>query len=435
MIRKVSSSNDDFNIKIDNLVGDKSLSHRALIFAALNIGVTKIQNLNNGLDVLATIESLQNLGVKIIQTSNEVIIYGSSIKGLFNKSNEINCANSGTTARFLLGLISAFNFDTNLIGDNSLSKRPMKRLGDLLEKFLAKFHYSNNGMLPITILGSKDKIAQKIDLNIPSAQIKSALILLALNSYGTTIIKEKTKTRDHTENMLEHFGAAIQSDNDQISIEGHQQFFGNHEIYIANDPSQAAFLAAITILKENSKLTITNICINKYRVGFFKIIEKMGARIEFQNERIDYGEEIADIIIYSSQLKGIDTKDFCSSSFIDEVPVLAVLANFADGETVIRDVSELKFKESDRIESIIYNLKNIGINTKFDGNNLYINPKKQHDYNKITIKTFNDHRIAMSFLTIAAKFGKNLEIDETDSISVSFPEFPNFIRKLGINLN
>ena len=415
--------------------GDKSISHRSIIIPSISNGVCEIQNILESEDVMHTLNAFINMGVNIKKTENKIIIDGKGLNSLIKPSNEIYLGNSGTSARLLTGLLASQNFNSRLTGDKSLSSRPMDRIADPLSLMQANI-ITNNGKLPLEILGT-ELVNTTVNIKVPSAQIKSGLIFAALNTKGKTIIIENSITRDHTEIMLEAFDADIiirkEKTKKIIEINGKKELKSKN-IIVPSDLSSSAFFIVAALINENSKITLKNININPTRNGILIALKKMGAKITYKNKRKINSEEVCDIDVESTNLNGCELGSNFSELMIDEYPILAVAASFANSPSVFRGLDELRVKESDRLELINENLKRCGVNSLIDGNDLIINPSKNYKIKNDKIKTNFDHRIAMSFAIMGSKIG-NLEIEESDSINTSFPTFISEFNKVGGNLS
>tara|TARA_B100000579_G_scaffold421718_1_gene422849 strand:+ start:784 stop:2082 length:1299 start_codon:yes stop_codon:yes gene_type:complete len=414
--------------------GDKSISHRSVIIPSISNGICEIDNILKSEDVLHTINAFKKMGVKIEEVSEKLIIYGNGLNSLKKPTNEIFLGNSGTSARLLTGLLSSQKFDSVLKGDESLSKRPMGRIADPLNNMNAKINTSN-GTLPIIIKGNELKAA-KIDLKIPSAQIKSGIMLASLNTEGETNIIENRVTRDHTEIMLEAFGANIDVKNTGnrkiIKIIGKKELHSKN-IVVPNDLSSSSFFIVSALINKNSNLVLKGINNNPTRNGLLLALKKMGAKMTFYNKRFSNNEIICDIKVSSSDLNGCELGPEFADLMIDEYPILAIAASFADSPSIFRGLKELKVKESDRLKLIVYNLQNCGVDCKTENNDLYINPSKNYKIKSKNIKTDYDHRIAMSFAIMGTKIGP-LNIAESNSINTSFPNFKDELNRLGGNI-
>ena len=416
---------------VPNIPGDKSISHRSIIIPSISNGICEVNNILKSDDVLHTLNAFKTMGVNIEEHKEKIIIRGRGLNSLKESNNEIYLGNSGTSARLLTGLLSSQKFKSVLTGDDSLSSRPMKRITDPLSEMNAKI-YTTNGSLPITIERSKLKPA-KINLTIPSAQIKSGLLLAALNIEGETHIIENKVTRDHTEIMLESFGANIEiqnSDNKKIiKIFGKKELVPNN-IDVPNDLSSSAFFIVSALINDNSNITLKKINNNPTRNGIILALKKMGAKIKLYNNRKNNDENICDIEVVNSKLKGCELGPEFADLMIDEYPILAIAASFADTPSVFRGLKELRVKESDRLNLILVNLQNCGIQCKSEDDNLFIYPSKNYQLKNNFIKTDFDHRIAMAFCVMGTKIGP-LNIQDAASINTSFPTFKNELNNLG----
>ena len=411
--------------------GDKSISHRSIIIPSISNGVCEISNILKSEDVLHTLNAFKAMGVKIIENNQKIIIHGNGLNSLKEPKDYIYLGNSGTSARLLTGLLSSQNFETILKGDQSLSKRPMRRIADPLNKMNAKIS-TTNGTLPITIRG-RELISTNIDLKIPSAQIKSGILLASLNTKGETEITENKVTRDHTEIMLESFGADININNIDgkkiLKVKGKQELVTKN-IDVPNDLSSSAFFIVATLINENSHIILKNINNNPTRNGILYALKKMGAKISTFNERLSNNEKVCDIEVNSSSLNGCELGPDIADLMIDEYPILAIAASFSKSPSVFRGLKELRVKESDRLELILRNLKNCGVNCKSENDDLFIYPAENYNVKNNLIETEFDHRIAMAFAVMGTKLGP-LKIKDSDSINTSFPNFKSEFNELG----
>ena len=419
---------------IPKIPGDKSISHRSVIIPSISNGICEINNILKSDDVLHTLNGLKSLGVNIEENKNKIIIHGKGLNSLNKANGEIYLGNSGTSARLLTGLLSAQKFNSILTGDKSLSSRPMQRIAEPLTKMNAKI-YTTNGSLPLTIESSNLK-AVNFDLKIPSAQIKSGLLLAALNTKGVTKITENKVTRDHTEIMLESFGANIEMkkiDNMKIiKIIGQKELVASN-IDVPNDLSSSSFFIVCTLINKNSKIILKNINYNPTRNGIILALKKMGAKIKLFNNRRNNNENICDIEVISSDLNGCELGPEYADLMIDEYPILSIAASFAKSPSVFRGLKELRVKESDRLKLILLNLQNCGVNCKSENDDLFIFPSKEYQIKNNLIQTDFDHRIAMAFCIMGTKLGP-LHINDSDSINTSFPSFKNEFNNLGGNI-
>ena len=435
------SSNKSSNLSGKIIVpGDKSISHRALIIGSLATGKVKIKNLLESDDVIATLDALKTLGIKIIKNKNIWEVFGRGIGNLSGSDFRLDMGNSGTGSRLLMGLIAGSDVEATILGDESLSKRPMKRIITPLMKTGAVFDDPCNSNLPIKIRGSKIPLPLQYTSPVASAQIKSSILLAGLSSTGNTTVIEPTLSRDHSERMLKYLGAKISTtqmpdSSWKITLEGLPSL-KPLDIKIPSDPSSAAFPLVATILTPNSEIKILNVCVNDLRMGLYKSLIDMGANISFSNRRVINGEPIADISGKYSILKGIKIPMSRVASMIDEFPILSIAAIRAVGETTMEGIEELRFKETDRIHAMSEGLRSVGIETKEKKDSLIIKGRGP-DYalkGNITIKSRLDHRIAMSFLCLGLITENPIKVLDTDTINSSFPSFFEIMNKIGANL-
>ncbi len=414
--------------------GDKSISHRSIIIPSIANGVSEIKNILNSEDVQCTINAFKLMGVDIREIDDKIIIVGKGLNSLREPKKEIYLGNSGTSARLLAGLLSSQKFNTKITGDKSLSSRPMNRITEPLNNMNAKI-MTTKGSLPVKIYGQKLDNAV-IDVKIPSAQIKSGLILAALNTFGETKIIEHNITRDHTEIMLESFGADIKIDQTDktkiIKINGKKELISRN-IDVPSDLSSSAFFIVAALINTGSKILISNVNINPTRNGILIALEKMGAKIKCINIRFNNNEKICDIEVYSSPLRGCELSSDIAKLMIDEYPILAIAASFAKSPSIFRGLSELRVKESDRLNLIRINLLKCGVDCHIENDDLFIYPSKTYKINDNSIKTDYDHRIAMAFMVMGTKLGP-LKIQDSNSINTSFPSFVNEFNKIGGNI-
>ena len=399
-----------------NFPGDKSISHRALMLAALCEGKSKISNLSTGKDIGSTRRCLDACGIAIHDKANGVNVHGGSFS---DPPSPLNCGNSGTTARMLLGLLAGKGVNATFVGDHSLTSRPMARVITPLEKMGLKTE-RKNGTLPVKI--KKSQLSGiEYHLPVPSAQVKSAVILAGLGVQSSeTSVKESIPTRNHTELMLQALNADISIDGDTITVSGGKPLSG-FAMKIPGDPSTAAFFAAAAAVVPKSNLVLRGISLNPTRTGFFTTLQKMGGNIEYFDRSKTFGETVGDFKIRSTFLRSVRLDRNEIPKLIDEIPMLAVVATQANGVTEIRGAGELRFKECDRIEAICCNLKNMGVQIEeFDDGFTIEGPC----YLKgTTIKTFGDHRIAMAFSIAGLIAEGETKLDDRDCTTVSFPGF------------
>jgi|GEM_PF-37184 len=430
-----------FGISKNETFPDKSLSHRSIIIPSIAMGVSEISNLLEGDDVLHTIDSLRLAGVHIEKQSEKWLVYGKGLNSLLEPTTHLYLGNSGTSTRLLAGLFAPYAFQSFFTGDASLSKRPMKRLFKPLEQMGVRFNATLGGTPPFSMEGG-NIMPIHYEMEVASAQVKSAIILAACQIQGKTTIIEKVRTRNHTENMLKGCGGEIFVENTQngdiITINGGRQLLPMN-ITIPNDPSSASFLVATAVLCEGSNITVENVCVNKTRTGFFHALIQMGANLEFTNKRTICGEEIADISAqYSPNLKGIELSGENSASMIDEYPILFVICAFANGVSVLHGLEELTAKESNRLKIMEENLLKIGVQCKANYEDFSIqivgNPQLNPKCNE-ELPTQMDHRIAMSCFIAGLKSESGIAIDDDSYIKTSFPNFLDIMKKLNAKFN
>ncbi len=415
--------------------GDKSISHRALIFASLSTGKVKISNLLESDDVMRTLNILRELGIKIIKKDTQWIVHGNGTGGYIQPSKVLDCGNSGTTSRLMMGAVSSNPISCTFIGDSSLSKRSMSRLSIFLEKMGAEVRLTNKDFLPLHINGDINLIPMKHVMQKASAQVKSAIILSALNLRGKTKIIERRNTRDHTERLMQYleinFKKTILSKNStSIELNGPYEI-KPRDIIVASDPSSAAFFIVGALIIPDSEITLTNIALNKSRIAFIDVLKKMGGKIRIKKTKTVSGEDVGDINVSYSSLNAIEIKASLSAYLIDEYPILSIAASQAKGVTVMKGLSELRHKESDRIKSIITNLSKVGFKVVSEKNDISIKgSNKIQIVNQKKIKTYGDHRIAMSFIILSLLYKNKLIIDDESCISISYPDFKEHLKRL-----
>ena len=409
--------------------GDKSISHRAIIFSMLCKGRTKIYNLLESEDVKRTIEVSQSLGSNIITNNQFIDIKGPGIDGISEPKSVLDFGNSGTSLRLFMGILSSQTFTTTLTGDHSLLKRPMERVASPLRLMGANIS-TNNGKAPVTIsppLGTFHGIDYKLD--IPSAQIKSAIILASLFCRNKTILHTDTTTRDHTENMLKLFNYPISTSKN--SIEVNPGILESPKIIkVPGDFSSASFFIVAALLSEDSKIIIKNVGLNPTRTGLINILRLMGADIQVNITNKNY-EATGDVIVSSSKLMGIKVPNELISLAIDELPLIFLAAAVASDETIIRNAEELRFKESDRIKSMVDLLKNLSIEVNEYQDGLEI---KGGNISGGIINSFGDHRIAMTALVASSIAKEKIEVENCENINTSFPSFITLMNSIGMNI-
>ncbi|HLB56470.1 MAG TPA: 3-phosphoshikimate 1-carboxyvinyltransferase [Coxiellaceae bacterium] len=393
--------------------GDKSISHRAVILSSIRDEITTISNLLLADDVLNTVEAMRELGVEIIidEEKKSARVYGVGLHGLKAPKNPINCGNSGTAMRLLCGLLCAQKFNSILIGDDSLSKRPMLRVAEPLRLMGAKINLSENNTAPIEIIGSQKLNAISYELKIPSAQVKSAILLASLYAQGETFVHEKTKTRDHTEKMLA---------------------CNNIEIKIPGDISSAAFFIVLAAITKDSNLIIREVGVNPFRTGIIDILKLMGANIKIFNKTFFGNEPVADIQIQYAPLHGRTIPQELISNAIDEFPIIFIAAATAKGNTLLRGAKELRVKESDRIACMKKNFDALNIQTEEYNDGILIYGDQAFHGGRVD--SFGDHRIAMSF-AIAGNVAKDpVFVDNCELIKTSFPNFLKLAKQVGMKV-
>jgi 3-phosphoshikimate 1-carboxyvinyltransferase len=420
-----------------NIPGDKSISHRALIIGSQATGIVKVSNLLESADVFSTMNALRKFGVHIVKRGKDYHVYGLVVGGLREYNGTINCGNSGTTARLMMGLLSTYPITINFIGDKSLSKRPMARVINLLREFGANALPENKNTLPFKFLGSYVGLQNDQKLNVPSAQLKSAWCLAALNTKGISTLEERFETRDHTEIMLKYLNANIKvkkSKNKKIiSIFGKTPIDAK-DISVPGDISSAAFMIILALISKNSTVTIKNVLLNPTRTGILDVLKKMKAKITIKNKKIICGEIVGDIEAKSSNLKATTVSEKMAPRLIDEYPILFIAACFAKGASNFKGIEELRVKESDRIKSMEDGLKPLGVKVSSTKSSVKIIGTNSFKLNKkIKIDAKGDHRIAMSFYVLSQVLNKSFKIKDFNYVKTSFPSFTKTINKLKKN--
>ena len=420
-----------------NIPGDKSISHRALIIGSQATGIVKVSNLLESADVFSTMNALRKFGVHIIKRGKDYYVYGLVVGGLREYNGTINCGNSGTTARLMMGLLSTYPITINFIGDKSLSKRPMARVINLLKEFGANALPENKNTMPFKFLGSYVGLQNDQKLNVPSAQLKSAWCLAALNTKGISTLEERFETRDHTEIMLKYLNANIKvkkSKNKKIiSIFGKTPIDAK-DISVPGDISSAAFMIILALISKNSKVIIKNVLLNPTRTGILDVLKKMKAKIKIKNKKIVCGEIVGDIEAKSSNLKATIVPEKMAPRLIDEYPILFIAACFAKGTSNFKGIEELRVKESDRIKSMEDGLKPLGVKVSSTKSSVKITGTNSFKLNKkIKIDAKGDHRIAMSFYVLSQVLNKSFKIKDFNYVKTSFPSFTKTINTLKKN--
>lgn len=399
--------------------GDKSISHRAIMFGSMASGTTTVKGFLMGDDCLSTISCFQKLGVKIDITDEVVTIQSEGEDAWKEPSEVLDTGNSGTTTRLMLGLLAGTSFHSVLAGDESIAKRPMKRIINPLREMGADIRGRMDGQYtPLAVQGTALKA---IDYTLPvaSAQVKSAILLAALKAEGKTVIHEPIASRDHTEIMLEHFGATITRENQLIKLEGGQKLTAA-DVQVPGDISSAAFMIGAALITEDSKVTLKNVGINPTRTGILDVIEKMGASFELEENDTE-GERSADVTVYSSKLKGTEIGGELIPRLIDEIPLIALIATQAEGTTIIKDAEELRVKETDRIAAVVKELSKMGANIEATEDGMIIQGPTALTGAEMT--SYGDHRLGMMAAIGALAASGEVVIDDPECISISYPNF------------
>jgi 3-phosphoshikimate 1-carboxyvinyltransferase len=410
--------------------GDKSISHRSVIISSLVNNNIAIENFLFCQDCIKTIDILNKLGVKIEKINGNLIVYGRGIKNLKEPDEILDVGNSGTTIRIMSGVLAATNFMSVLSGDRSINNRPMRRIMEPLMEMGAKISgRENNSKAPIVIFGNNNLEGKKFELKVSSAQVKSCILMAALNAKGTTEIIQPQVSRDHTERMLQYFGADITYDGKYTKLNPGKKLIAR-KIYIPGDISSAAFFIVATLILKDSHTIIRDIGLNPTRSYFVEILEKMGGKIVIKNKRIINNEPVVDIEIFSSKLNSIEIEKEKIPTIIDEIPILCVAAAVARGKTVIRGAEELRYKESDRIRSLVSQFKKLKVNIEEKEDGMVIKGDENFRAGEGIVESFCDHRIAMSLSILALLSTGNVTILDSDCINTSFPDFRYNLKKV-----
>jgi len=405
--------------------GDKSISHRALMFGAMAVGQTRIAGLLEGEDMLRTAAAMRALGAEVTQEGPGAwVVAGRGVGGLTEPADVLDMGNSGTAARLLAGILASHPFFSVMTGDASLRRRPMRRVTDPLAQCGARFAGREGGRLPLAIEGAREPLPIDYAVPVPSAQVKSALLLCGLNARGITRIEEREATRDHSENMLRHFGATVSvvmhGAGRIIELTGQPELRAA-DVVVPGDPSSAAFPLAAALLVPGSRLRIEGVGLNPLRTGLFATLREMGAAVTVENARTEGGEPVGDIIAEYAALRGIDVPPARAPSMIDEYPILAVLAAAASGTTRMRGLKELRVKESDRLTATAAMLSANGVRVTIEGDDLIVHGGGIPGGG--IVATHMDHRLAMSALVMGLASRDGVGVDDASFIDTSFPGF------------
>jgi 3-phosphoshikimate 1-carboxyvinyltransferase len=416
--------------------GDKSISHRALMFGALAVGETRISGLLEGEDVLRTATVMRALGAEVTHDPDGTWrVAGRGIGGLVEPADVLDMGNSGTAARLLCGILASHNLFAVMTGDASLRQRPMRRVIDPLSACGARFAAREGGRLPLAVRGPKGALPLDYVVPVPSAQVKSACLLCGLNAPGITRVDEPEATRDHSENMLRHFGADVQVEADGrrriITLQGQPELRAA-DVAVPGDPSSASFLIAAALLVPGSRLTLPGVGLNKLRCGLFETLAEMGANIVTENSRVQGGEPVGDLIVTHGKLRAVDVPSEYAPTMIDEYPILAVIAATASGTTRMRGLKELRVKESDRLAATAALLTVNGVRAEIDGDDLIVHAADGRPLSGGgMVETHMDHRIAMSALVLGLATEQPVMVDDAGFIDTSFPGFVELMNGVG----
>jgi 3-phosphoshikimate 1-carboxyvinyltransferase len=418
--------------------GDKSISHRALILGALAVGETRIDGLLEGADVLNTAKAVADLGASVTRRgASEWIVRGVGVAGFAEPRQKLDFGNSGTGCRLMLGAVAGCPIAATFDGDASLRKRPMRRVLDPLERIGARTLQATAGGLPLTLAGARDPIPIVFEPQVPSAQLKSAVLLAGLAAPGETVVIEAEATRDHTETMLTHFGAQVRIEphgalGRRVTLTG-QPELEPQPIVVPADPSSAAFPLVAALIAPGSDVILDGVMLNPLRTGLIATLDEMGASIERLTTRSEGGEAVADLRVRTSALRGVEVPAARAPAMIDEYPVLAVAAAFAEGTTVMRGLKELRVKESDRLAATAALLRANGVAVEIEGDDLIVEGRGRAAGGGL-VTTHMDHRIAMAALVMGLASEKAVKIDDGSFIATSFPGFVELMRGLGADL-
>lgn len=400
--------------------GDKSISHRAVMLGSLANGTTTIDGFLLGEDCLATIECFKKMGVVIEQEGEKVTVFGKGYEGLQEPEEILDVGNSGTTVRLMLGILSTLPFHSVVIGDESIAKRPMSRVTDPLREMGAKIDGREEGNLtPLSVRGGNTK-GIHYESKVASAQVKSSILLCGLQSEGETSVNEPYISRDHTERMLSAFGVDVKREGTKVTVRGGATLTGGH-IVVPGDISSAAFFLAVGAIVLDSEIELKGVGMNPTRTGMIDVLEQMGAKLEINNERVVNAEPIADLIISTSNLKGIEIGGAIIPRLIDEIPIIALMATQAEGTTVIKDAEELKVKETNRIDTVVEELTKLGAKIEATEDGMIIHGKTPLKGGNVS--SYGDHRIGMMLAIAGCISSEEVIISNAESIAISYPNF------------
>ena len=421
-----------------SIPGDKSISHRALILGAMAVGRTHVTGLLEGQDVLDTAKAMQAFGATVARLGpGEWTIDGVGVGGFAEPEGVIDCGNSGTGVRLIMGAMATTPITATFTGDASLSRRPMRRITDPLALFGAEITTREGGLLPVTIKGTEDPLPVRYQTPVASAQIKSAVLLAGVNAPGQTVVIEKEPTRDHSERMLAGFGATITTqitdEGRVITLTGRPELRGQ-TVAVPRDPSSAAFPVAAALIVPGSEVRVPGISRNPTRDGLYVTLAEMGADLTWENDREEGGEPVADLIVRHSKLKGVNVPADRAASMIDEFPILSVIAAMADGPTVMNGVAELRVKESDRIDAMAKGLRANGVAVDETRDSMTVHGTGRIPGGAGPVATHLDHRIAMSFMVAGLAADAEIAVDDGAAIATSFPDFVPLMQGLGADL-
>lgn len=408
--------------------GDKSISHRAIMIGSIAEGTTTIHHFLRGNDCQSTLQAFRDLGVQIEDDGHDIVVHGKGFAGLKPADHPLNMGNSGTTTRLMAGLLAGSNFTTQLFGDDSLSKRPMKRVSEPLTAFGGEVRLTADGTLPATIVGHQLHGAE-YEMKVASAQVKSALIFAALQAKQPSVIVEKLPTRNHTEIMLRQFGARVRTvANKVILVDPGEKLIGR-EVTVPGDMSSAAFFLVAATIVPHSKVTLKGVNLNPTRTGIIDILQQMGAKLTIE-EQFSTGEPSGDITVESSALRPVHLTAEDIPAVIDELPLVALLAACADGQSTIRGAQELRVKETDRIKTVVAELRKLGVQVKELADGMVIDGRPSWDIQDPQLDSYGDHRLGMMDAIAALKADQPLQLAHEDAVAVSYPGFFNDLATL-----